>query len=245
MKTVVIVQARMTSTRLPGKVMMPILKKAMLEHQLGRLARVETAAEIIVAMTSNSADIPIRSLCERLRVRYFCGPEEDVLSRCHGAARARHAGAVVRITADCPLIDPGVVDEIIAYYLRNAPKFDYVSNTLVRTYPRGLDCEVFSFDSLQQAFLEATARSDREHVTPFIYRRPERFRLGDVRYDEDHSHHRWTVDTAEDFELVRRIIEALSPMHPHFTWLDCLNLVRQHPDWEQLNAHIAQKEIGL
>lgn len=224
MKTVIIVQARMTSTRLPGKVMKRVLGKPLLEYQLERLQRVKLADEIVIATTTNQTDEPIVELCNSLSVACFRGSEDDVLSRYYGAATAHKADLVVRVTSDCPLIDPQVIDTVIDYCLQNQSHYDYVSNSLERTYPRGMDTEVFSFSTLQQAFGEATAQPDREHVTPFIYRQPARYRLGHVIYSEDCSHHRWTVDTPEDFELIQKIIEAIYPRKPNFTLEDCLSL---------------------
>ncbi|MBD2517199.1 glycosyltransferase family protein [Nostoc sp. FACHB-973] len=244
MKNVIIVQARMTSTRLPGKVLKKILDKPLLEYQIERLKRVKFADEIVIATTNNSTDLPIVELCERLSIAYFRGSEEDVLDRCYQAAKEHHADVVVRVTSDCPLIDPQVIDRVIQFYLDNQSQYDYVSNCLERTYPRGMDTEIFSFIALHEAFVEATTQPDREHVTPFIYMHPERYRLTQVVYLENQSSHRWTVDTADDFELIKRIIEALYPKLPKFTLEDCLDLLRQHPDWSLINAHVEQKQYG-
>ena len=244
MKTAIIVQARMTSTRLPGKVMKQVLGKPLLEYQIERLQRVKLADKIVIATTTNQTDAPIVDLCNRLSVAYFRGSEEDVLERYYQAATAHKADVVVRVTSDCPLIDPQVINRVIDYYLQNQSNYDYVSNSIKRTYPRGMDTEVFSFSVLQQAFMEATTQPDREHVTPFIYRQPERYRLGHVTYSEDCSHHRWTVDTPEDFELIKKIIEAVYPNELNFTLEDCLRLLQQHPDWYFINSKIAQKKYG-
>ncbi len=244
MKTVIIVQARMTSTRLPGKVLKRVLDKPLLEYQIERLRRVKLADEIVIATTVNDTDQPIVELCNSLSVSYFRGSEEDVLSRYYGAAKENYADMVVRVTSDCPLIDPQIIDEIISFYVENSDKYDYVSNCLTRSYPRGMDTEVFSFKALQEAFLSATAQADREHVTPFIYRHPERYGVGHIVYAENQSSHRWTVDTPEDFELIRRIIEALYPQSPEFKLEDCLNLLKQYPDWSNINVHIEQKKYG-
>lgn len=241
MKTVIIVQARMTSTRLPGKVVKKVLGKPLLEYQIERLKRVKLADEIVVATTINEADQPVVNLCDRISVPYFRGSEADVLSRYHGAAKARQAHTVVRLTADCPIIDPHVVDRVIGFYLNHDSKFDYVSNCLLRTYPRGMDTEVFSFRALNEAFNEATEQQDREHVTPFMYRQPQRYRLANVSYHEDQSHHRWTVDTQEDFELIMRIIEALYQIKREFCLEDVLNLFKEDPDLFLINAHVEQK----
>ncbi len=244
MKTVIIVQARMTSTRLPGKVLKPILGKPMLTYQIERLQRVSRADELVIATTTNAADEPIVSLCHDMTVPVFRGSEEDVLSRYYEAAAEHQAEVVVRITSDCPLIDPAVVDTVIDFYLSYRSEYDYVSNTLERTYPRGMDCEVFPFSVLETAAREATLPPDREHVTPFVYRQPQRFRLANVAYHEDKSHLRWTVDTPEDFQLIARMMEALYPTNPLFTLEDCLALIDRHPEWTALNAHVEQKVYG-
>ncbi|MDZ8065608.1 MAG: glycosyltransferase family protein [Nostoc sp. DedQUE08] len=245
MKTVIIVQTRMTSTRLPRKVLKKVLDKPLLEYQIERLKRVKLADEIMIATTTNSADLSIIELCDRLSIPYFRGSEEDVLARYYGAAKEHQADVVVRVTSDCPLIDPQVIDKVIQFYINYKYEYDYVSNSLERSYPRGMDTEVFSFLALHQAFVEATAQSDREHVTPFIYMHPERYRLAQVVYSENESSHRWTVDTADDFELIKRIIEALYPEIPKFTLEDCLDLLRKYPDWSRINAHVEQKKYAV
>lgn len=243
MKTLIIIQARMTSTRLPGKILKPVLGKTLLEYQLERLAQVSNADGIVVATTTNETDQPIVDLCNALAVPVSRGSEADVLSRYYEAAMAHQADIVVRVTSDCPLIDSAVVSEIIGFYQAHADEYDYVSNTLVRTYPRGLDTEVFPFKLLEQAHREAIQPDEREHVTPFIYRNPHRYRLHQVKQSVDHSAERWTVDTSEDFELIRRILEALYPQNPTFGQTDVLALLDAHPDWRALNATIEQKMV--
>jgi spore coat polysaccharide biosynthesis protein SpsF len=243
MKTLIIIQARMTSTRLPGKVLKSVLGKSLLEYQLERLGRVCNIEGLVVATTTNKADQPIVALCQSLNVPIFRGSQADVLSRYYEAALAHGADLVVRVTSDCPLIDPAVVSEVIGFYQAHPDAYDYVSNTLDRTYPRGLDVEVFSFKVLEQAHREAAQADEREHVTPFIYRHPQRFRMAQVRQPADHSAERWTVDTPEDFELIRCILEALYPKNPKFDQADVLALLEAHPHWRALNAGIEQKLV--
>jgi spore coat polysaccharide biosynthesis protein SpsF len=243
MKVVIINQARMTSTRLPAKVLKQVLSKPLLEYQIERLQRVKLAAQIVIATTTNDTDQPIIDLCDRLSVTSYRGSEDDVLARYHRAAIAHQADAVVRVTSDCPIIDPQVIDQVIRFYIDAYPKYDYVSNCLERTYPRGMDTEVFAFKALDEAFYQAKAQSDREHVTPFINRQTPRYNLGEVIYYENHSNHRWTVDTPEDFELIRRIIETLYPLKPDFLLRDCLELLSQNPAWMTINQHIEQKYL--
>jgi len=220
-----------------------VLGKPLLEYQLERLAEVKYSFLTVVATTVNVEDDPIVALCEQLQVPYYRGSEEDVLARYYEAAREHMAEAVVRVTSDCPLIDPEIVDRTIAFYLDHWQDFDYVANNLERTYPRGLDCEVFSMKALECAQAEAVQPSHREHVTPFFYRQPQRFRLGQVKSPIDYSFHRWTVDTEEDFRLIALMIEALYPDRPHFRLDDCLKLLERHPDWIKINAEVKQKPV--
>ncbi|RZM83060.1 cytidylyltransferase domain-containing protein [Leptolyngbya iicbica] len=244
MKTVIIVQARMTSTRLPGKVLLPVLGKPLLEYQIERLQRVTLADKVIIATTVNPTDQPIVDLCDRLGVAVYRGDEADVLSRYYEAARTYGADVIVRVTSDCPLIDPQIIDTVIQHYFDQQPAADYAANTLRRSLPRGMDTEVFSMSALTAAHQEATAQPDREHVTPFIHQQPERFAMTTVSYDDDQSQHRWTVDTPEDFALIQKILVALYPHCPKFTLADCLNLLEQNPEWRLINAHVEQKKYG-
>lgn len=243
MKTVIIVQARMTSTRLPGKVLYEVLGKPLLEYQIEKLHQIRQASELVVATTTNDSDQPIIELCKRLGVAYYRGSEEDVLARYYYAAQESMADNIVRITSDCPLIDPGVMDEVISIYLDNYDKYDYVSNTLERTYPRGLDTEIFSWAALEKTHKEASEQPEREHVTLHMYRHPERFRLASSSGTKDYSEHRWTVDTPEDFELIRLILQELYPVNSRFTWLDVLDLLNEHPEWVKINAEVKQKKV--
>lgn len=244
MKTVIIVQARMTSTRLPGKVLKEILGKTLIEYLVERLRRVKLADTFVIATTINATDDPIVALCRRLNVPVTRGSENDVLARYYEAAIVHQAEVVVRVTSDCPLIDPEVIDAAIRFYRDSGGQYDYVSNALTQSYPYGMAAEVFSFKLLEQAHSEALAEPEREHVTPFIYTRPERYRIGHLVQAENQSHHRWTVDTPEDFELVRRITEALYPSRPEFNTQDILTLLAAHPDWPEINSHVRQKKLG-
>jgi spore coat polysaccharide biosynthesis protein SpsF len=241
----IIVQARMGSTRLPGKVLLPILGKPMLAHQLERLERCTLADEILVATTNGTGELPIIELVKSLpSVGLVQGPEEDVLARYYQAARQCGGDVIVRITSDCPLIEPAVVDLCIDTYMSCRDSVDYTSNCHMRSYPRGLDTEVFSFAALEYAYKEASATADREHVTPFIWRQPEQFRLGEVVDVEDHSDLRWTVDTPEDFKLVTSIFEALYPANPTFSYREVLSYLQTHPELSEINRHIEQKQYG-
>lgn len=225
----------MGSSRLPGKVLKDIAGRPMLSYQMERLRRVKRAERIVVATTDQTADDAVERFCQKEKIACVRGSEHDVLARYHLAIERFPADVVVRITADCPLIDPAIVDEAIAAY-----EPDYVSNMLETTYPYGMAVEVFSAQALREAHREAKDPAEREHVTPFIYRHPERYRLRSLTMAPNLSHHRWTVDTPEDFELVSRLLKTLKP---HFTLQDVLAVLDQHPDWCAINAHVEQKAL--
>ena len=227
---IAIIQARMTSTRLPGKVLADIAGKPALQHMLARVAKARRVDDIVVATTINASDDPIVALCDRLGVRHFRGDEQDVLGRYHAAASRAGANTVIRLTADCPMIDPQVIDEAIAAF--ETGSWDYVSNTVQRTYPDGLDVEVFSYDALKQSMAEATHPALREHVTLYINgKRPAygygRFTKQEIVFSADFSHIRWTVDTADDLERVRRLTAML---RDEYTWLEALSVATRHPE---------------
>ncbi len=240
MKPWVIVQARATSTRLPRKIFKVICGKSLLEHQIDRLRRATQIENILVATTRQSTDDETVALCRRLDLSAYRGDEADVLSRYFEAALFVQASAVVRVTSDCPLIDATVLDSVVRQF--EARKADYASNTLKRTFPRGLDVEVFSWEALKWAYHNASSVSDREHVTPAI-RGNEHFSKESVEVDHDRSAERWTVDTDDDFELIRRVYEALYAKNPAFSTQDVYNLLEIHEDWRLINAHIEQKKI--
>ena len=225
----------MGSTRLPGKVLKDIAGRPMLSYQMERLRRVTRAERIVVATTDQPADDAIARFCQKEKIACVRGSEHDVLARYQLAIERFPADIMVRITADCPLIDPAIVDEAIAAY-----EPDYVSNMLEKTYPYGMAVEVFSAQALREAHREAKDPAEREHVTPFIYRHPERYRLKSLTMAPNLSHHRWTVDTPEDFELVSRLLKTLKP---HFTLQDVLAVLDEHPDWCAINPHVEQREV--
>ncbi|TWA74450.1 spore coat polysaccharide biosynthesis protein SpsF [Azospirillum brasilense] len=243
-RVVCISQARMTSTRLPGKVLMEAAGKPLLAHHLGRLARCRTLDALVLATTVNGTDDPVAELAETLGVPVFRGDERDVLGRFAGAAAMAGADVVVRVTADCPLIDPALVDRVVSAFLDAGPPLDYLSLDVAR-FPRGLDAEVFTRSALDAAAAAATEPAEREHVTAHLYRRPERFRVGAPLAPEDGSalDQRWCVDEAADLELVRRLLGALLPENPHFGWQDCCKVLRQHPEWADLNGSVRQNTL--
>ena len=242
MRVVIIIQARMGSTRLPGKVLAPVMGRPLLDYQIERLRRSAREVDIVVATTTQPRDQQIVDYCKAHRVDYYRGSEDDVLERYWKAAKD-YADTVVRISSDSPLIDPQIVDQVIALYGDSYPAYDYVSNTLTRTYPRGMDVEVFSFKSLEEAFTYATLPHEREHVTPYIYTHSDRFKLGTVTSNSNNSHYRLTVDTAEDLTLVTRVIETLYPRSPNFGLQEIVTLFAADPSLPQINAAIQQKTM--
>lgn len=239
--TLAVVQARMGSTRLPGKVLRQIGGRPMFSFQLERMRRARRLDDIVIATTTNASDDPIVALCEAERCKVSRGPEHDVLARYADAADAFEAGTVVRLTSDCPLIDPALIDLAIDRFA--SAGCDYLSNMLSPSFPYGMAVEVMTTQALRTAASEATDPQEREHVTPFIYWRPQRFRLESLTMTPDLSHHRWTVDTDADFDLVSRILTALYPFRPDFTLQDVLELLDRHPEWDKINAHVAQKAV--
>lgn len=243
MKRVVIIQARMTSTRLPGKVLADLAGRPLLAQQIARLRPSREIEEIVIATTVNRADDPLVDLARKEGVRWFRGDEQDVLSRYAGAAREAGADLVIRVTSDCPLIDAEEMDRVIRELREHASEVDYASNVLERTYPRGLDTEAFFRDTLERIDRLARSREAREHVTWFIHReRPELFSLRSVRDAQDNSDLRWTVDTPEDLQVVRRIFEDLDLARTRRPYREILSYVRLHPELSAANARIAQKE---
>lgn len=206
----------MTSTRLPGKVMAPVLGEPMIGRQVERLRRASRIDQLVVATSVDPSDDPLAAYCESLDLTVFRGPLDDVLDRFRGAlALCPQAEAVVRLTADCPLADPAVVDQVIAHH--HAERADYTSNTLEeRTYPHGLDTEVIRPAVLIEAAERAQDPYEREHVTPYVYRRPQTYRLAGVTRRPSLAHLRWTVDFPEDLAFVRDVYERLYPADPAF-----------------------------
>lgn len=240
MKTLAILQARTSSSRLPGKVLKPLLGKPMLARQIERLRRVTRVDELIVATSVHATDDAIAALCQAEGLSCFRGSLDDVLDRFYRAALTRSPQHIVRLTGDCPLTDPAVVDRTIDFYAHGG--FDYASNALEPSFPDGLDVEVFRFSCLEAAWREATAPAFREHVTLFIYRHPERFRTGCYRSQTNLAHLRWTVDEPQDYEFVKRVYEALYPRNPQFSMEDVLRFVAEHPEACALNRGIERNE---
>jgi glutamate-1-semialdehyde 2,1-aminomutase len=236
-----IVQARLGSTRLPNKVMRPIGGVPMIELLLGRLAKSKRLNKIIVATTDSAQDQPLADHVSSLGYEIFRGSATDVLDRYYQAARSHNPTTVVRITGDCPLVDPELVDEVVATYL--AQSVDYLSNTQPPTYPDGLDVEVFSFRVLKQAAEDATQPMEREHVTPYIYE-SGRFKIGNFIHTKNLSHERWTVDEAVDLEVVSAVFGHFRP-RIDFGWQEVLRLRQKKPHLFQANQYLVRNEGAI
>lgn len=243
MKILSTIEARMGSTRLPGKTMKEIVGKPMLELLIERLKRAKRIDEIVVATTTEPEDRVIAELAERISVKCFRGSSEDVLDRVLKAARTYQGDIIVEMTGDCPLLDPVLVDRIINIYLENT--YDYVNNTIKRTYPRGLDTQVFSVDVLDKVSKLTNDPADRENVSLYIYEHPEKYRLYNVEAPPEYRHpeYRWTVDTKEDFQFVKEIYENLYYKNPDFLAEDVMKLLKEKPDLCEINVHIRQKPV--
>ena len=239
MKIVAIIQARFGSERLPGKVLRDIAGEPMLARVVNRTMRAKTLDEVVVATTIESQDDAIANLC--VLKNWICtrGREIDVLDRYYESAQAQQANVVVRITSDCPLIDPGIIDLTVRKFMEKV-SMDYASNTLPpRTFPRGLDVEVMTFEALERAWREDTNSMWSEHVSPYIYYNPDLFEIMGVKNDHDYSHMRWTVDTPEDLAFVRLVYEHFE--HDHFSWYEVISLLDEKPELKEINKFVVQK----
>jgi len=241
-KTIVIIQARMGSTRLPNKVMKDLCGKPVLWHVVNRLKHSKYISDIVIATTALPEDDAIQKFCEENNLKYYRGSSENVLSRYYEAAGKYEAETVIRITSDCPVIDPVLLDEMIVDF--NNSNADYMSNSLLRTFPRGLDAEIFSFKVLEKTYKEASKQYELEHVTPYIYQHPELFSLKNFANVTDYSYHRWTLDTEEDYKLLQEIYNNLYDEVKLFQWKDILKLVELKPELLEINKHIEQKKLG-
>jgi glutamate-1-semialdehyde 2,1-aminomutase len=238
LKTIAIVQARMSSIRFPNKVMQAICGTPMIGLLLKRLSKARLIDQIVLATSKDTRNDSLAKYIQELGYVVFRGSEDDVLDRYYHAAKEAEADSVVRISGDCPLVDPVLVDKVIAKFLD--AKVDYASNVSPPTFPDGLDIEIFSFQALQAAWSKAKTPKEREHVTPFI-RESEKFSQINFTHDIDCSEKRWTVDEPEDFEVVQKVYEYFHP-HQDFSWLDVLELSKKHPEWFAFNRHLARNQ---
>jgi spore coat polysaccharide biosynthesis protein SpsF (cytidylyltransferase family) len=239
MKTIAIIQARMGSTRLPGKMLMDIAGRPAVAHVVGRVRNAHTVNTVVLATTTEAGDDALADWAEKNGVPCYRGSANDVLDRYYEAAKQYGADVVVRITGDCPLADPAVIDRVVSAYQEG--DCEYASNTIQPTYPDGLDCEVFSFVALEKAWKEALLPSEREHATPYIWKHPELFRLKSVSCDTDYSAHRWTLDTPEDLVFLQHLVAACEAQG-NCDMASVLALEETHPEWREMNAMHTRNE---
>lgn len=241
-RTVAIVQARMGSSRLPGKVLQEIHGKPMIARVVERTRKAKFVNNVAVATTTEASDDAIEAWCRESATACYRGSTFDVLDRFYQAARLFAADVVVRVTADCPVIDPDVIDETISAFHQHA--VDFAANRLPppwgRTFPIGLDTEVCSFSALERAWEDAKAAHEREHVMPYLYDVPGRFKIFQLNTEPNYGSLRWTVDTPEDLEFIRRVFDHLQDVD-HFSWLDVLAVTHSHPELNKINAEIRHK----
>ena len=238
-----IIQARMGSTRLPGKVMMDLCGSPVIEHVIKRLNESKLIDKLIIATTEDENNKPIIDFCINNNIDYFIGSEDDVLDRYYQTAidnNVNEEDIIIRITSDCPLIDPFVVDKVIEEHISN--KNDYTANVIECTYPDGLDCEVFNFNVLKDAWINANLSSQREHVTLYIRDNPDKFKLGNVKNDEDLSCLRWTLDEKEDFIFIREVYKNLFNEDSFFTMDDIVQLLNEKPKLLDINSKFTRNE---
>lgn len=245
MKVVCLIQARVGSTRLPGKILKNVCGKTILNHEIDRLKKCKEIDEIVVATTNNINDDEVVNHVKNLSVKYFRGSENDVLSRFYHAAKEENADIVVRVTSDCPCIDFEILDDVVKYF-KEANKdrnIDYVSNTLRRTYPRGYDVEVFTFKSLEKAYINSNKAYEREHVTPYIYDDKNGFLKEGFEFKENYSKYRVTLDTIEDYIVIKNIFENLYFKNKYFKLKDVVNYLDNNLDVVNINKNIEQKKL--
>lgn len=229
-----ILQARCSSRRLPRKVLSDLGGRPMILRQLERVTRARAAADLVVATSVEPSDDELAAEVESAGYRVHRGSLEDVLGRfVEVLGDAEH---IVRLTGDCPLADPDVIDLVVATHLERGD--DYTTNAVELSFPHGLDVEVVRASALREADTQSTERAEREHVMPYVYRRPERFRSGHVHCERYLWHHRWTVDEPEDLEFVRAVYAQLGDRWSQASWRDVLALVEEHPELERINAHL-------
>jgi spore coat polysaccharide biosynthesis protein SpsF len=258
-RVIAVIQARMGSSRLPGKILAEIVGQTMLARVFARTSMAASVTETVIATTTDETDDPVVQFCEREVFPYLRGSLFDVLDRYHQAAIDKQADVVVRITGDCPLIDPGLIDRVVAVLLDGA--FDFVCNRLPppwhRTFPIGLDVEACLASALARAWHNATQPQHREHVMPFLYEgvqlqgdrtslergvSPRGFRIGLLHHSQDFGAYRWTVDTAEDLKFVRRVFERLDG-RDDFSWTEVLDMVHADPSLQKINQDIRHNTL--
>lgn len=238
LKIVTIIQARLGSSRLPGKVLLPLAGEPLLLRMYERVCYSGNAGEIVIAITDDENDNKLLKLCEQNDIKVFRGSTFDLLDRHYQAAKKFNADAIVKIPSDCPLIDPEIIDKVILYYIGNKEKYDFVSNLHPPSYPDGNDVEIMSFKTLETAWKEARKDFEREHTTPYIWENPEKFRIGNVSWETGLNYsmtHRFTIDYIEDYEFIKKVYEELHYKNARFGLNEILTLLEKHPEIKKIN----------
>lgn len=241
-KIITIIQARISSTRLPGKVLLPVMGRPILSLMLERVRKAKLIGQIVIATSESKEDDAIEQFCMKENVACFRGSLNDLLDRHYKCGLKFKADAVSKIPSDCPLIDPNIIDRVYSEFINNYPNYDYVSNLRPASYPDGNDVEIMKFSALEKAWHESQRGFEREHTTPYIWENPEIFSLGNVKWESglDYSMtHRWTLDYKEDYELIKSIFENLYPVNPNFGLYDILKFLEQRKDIFSINSHLA------
>lgn len=239
MKNLCVIQARMSSTRFPGKVLLDLSGKSVLERVIERVSASRLISEVVVATGIGNENLPIVNLCAANGVRVFCGSEDDVLDRFYQVAKLLSTENVVRITADCPLVDPEIIDLVIKSHIRSGA--DYTSNNEPPTFPEGLDVTVFTFSALRDAWSNAILHSEREHVVPYIFNRKNNFKLNSIKNKTDYSSNRWTLDYPVDYKFINAVYKAFNGKK-HFMMKDVLQFLDKNPLIAKLNEKIPRSE---
>lgn len=238
----IVVQARMSSSRLPKKVLLPILGESLLYRMVERLQQIKHKASIVIATSENSEDDVIEEFCQAKNITCFRGSLNNLLDRHYQVGVLTKADIVIKIPSDCPLIDPRIVDKVLDFYFQNEGKYDFVSNLHPATYPDGNDVEIMTFEALKKAWQEATRPLELEHTTPYFWENPDKFRLANVTWETglDYSmSHRFTIDYYEDYLFIKRVFEELYPQNPAFSLEDILLLLQEKPEIFEINQQFA------
>jgi spore coat polysaccharide biosynthesis protein SpsF len=238
-KTTVMIQARLGSNRLPRKTLAKIQDKPTIWHVINRVKKIKNIDQVILITTNQISDKILLDVAKENNILGFTGSENDVLKRHYDCAVQFHADPIIRITGDCPLLDPKISSEILQFFLKN--KYDYVSNTIFPSFPDGLDTEVFSFNALQKAHLESKLPSEREHVTTYFTKNPKKFKIKNFPNTTDLSNLRWTVDRIEDLKFIRKIYHYAKPKTV-FSMNTVLKILKNHPNLSKINTNISRNE---
>lgn len=241
-KIITVIQARIGSSRLPGKILLPLAGKPLLLRMYERVASAIYVGDIVVALTEDELDNQLEVLCLKNNIKSFRGSSHDLLDRHYNAAKINGAEVVIKIPSDCPLIDPQVIDKVILYYINNSNKYDFVSNLHPPSYPDGNDIEIMSFKTLENAWINAKQTFEREHTTPFIWENPDNFRIGNVLWETGLNYsmtHRFTIDYREDYEFIKRVYDELYYKNERFGLKDILLLLEEKPEIKKINEMYA------